>query len=397
MYCLILSFLLPTHLIAEACPKLSATKICSNIIYARKLWYIYVFCGVFAIYVVKYWHNHHIFIPLHTNIPSKQGQMKEREVSKYMVSRGYISSLIAIIVLFSLVVLLLYDKYSVAIWFSTEDTLRFSITMLFYIAAIVILIISRFVMYALQDRVQMTITKYTWWLASEAIAIAILYTIITVTLFPVDGVSMPMIGIRALLCVSIMLSIPNLAISFYAAYRSKCEELEAAQYQLQKIREENVRLTAINESDSRHKAQIEQTQRAVDRAPRMVKLHDNNGSLRLTINIDSLYYLESEDNYIKVYYKHNDKIASYMLRCKTKLVEQMLQGTGMVRCHRSYIVNIAKIRFVGEAHRMHFITMDDETIKRIPVSKSYHETLLSSLNAAGGDMSKEEIGTILRD
>ena len=334
---------------------------------------------------------------MHTNIPSKQGQMKEREVSKYMVSRGYISSLIAIIVLFSLVVLLLYDKYSVAIWFSTEDTLRFSITMLFYIAAIVILIISRFVMYALQDRVQMTITKYTWWLASEAIAIAILYTIITVTLFPVDGVSMPMIGIRALLCVSIMLSIPNLAISFYAAYRSKCEELEAAQYQLQKIREENVRLTAINESDSRHKAQIEQTQRAVDRAPRMVKLHDNNGSLRLTINIDSLYYLESEDNYIKVYYKHNDKIASYMLRCKTKLVEQMLQGTGMVRCHRSYIVNIAKIRFVGEAHRMHFITMDDETIKRIPVSKSYHETLLSSLNAAGGDMSKEEIGTILRD
>lgn len=313
--------------------------------------------------------------------------MKEREISKYLVSRGYISSLIAIIVLFSILVLLLYDKYSVAIWFSTEDTLRFSVTMLFYIGAIVILIISRFTMYALQDRVQMTITKYTWWLLSECVIIALLYTIITVSLFPTNGVSTPMISIRAILCVSVILSVPNVMISFYAAYRSKCEELEATQYQLQKIREENVRLTAINESDTRHKEQI--TKQSNDR-PRMVNLRDNSGTLRLTINIDSLYYLESEDNYIKIHYKHNDKIATYLLRCKTKLVEQMLQGTGMVRCHRSYIVNIAKIKFVGESHRMHFITMDNDTIKQIPVSKSYYTTLLESLNAECGNMNKNQ-------
>lgn len=311
--------------------------------------------------------------------------MKEKEIPKYLVSRGYISILIAIIVMFSVVVLLLYDRYSVAIWFSTEDTLRFSITMLFYIAAIVILIISRFTMNALQDRIQMTITKYTWWLACEAVAIAMLYTIMTIALFPTEGVSMPTIGIRALACVTVILTIPNVAISFYAAYRSKCEELVATQYQLQKIREENVRLMAINESDTRHKEKYNN-----ERVPRMVNLRDNSGALRLTINIDSLYYLESEDNYIKVHYKHNDKIASYMLRCKTKLIEQMLQGTGMVRCHRSYIVNIAKIKFVGEANRMHFITMDDDTIKRIPVSKSYYDSLLGSLNSTGGDINSME-------
>ena len=103
-------------------------------------------------------------------------------------------------------------------------------------------------MNALQDRIQMTITKYTWWLACEAVAIAMLYTIMTVALFPTEGVSMPTIGIRALACVTVILTIPNVAISFYAAYRSKCEELVATQYQLQKIREENVRLMAINES-----------------------------------------------------------------------------------------------------------------------------------------------------
>ena len=121
---------------------------------------------------------------------------------------------------------------------------------------------------------------------------------------------------------------------------------------------------------------------ANERAPRMINLHDNNGTLRLTISEESLYYLESEDNYIKVNYKHNDKIATYMLRCRTKSVEESLQGTALRRCHRSYIVNINKIQFVGEEHRMHFITLDDDSIRRIPLSKSYYESVLSSLNMA---------------
>lgn len=308
--------------------------------------------------------------------------MARREIPKFLVSRGYISALISFIVIFSTIFMLQYDRYSVAVWFSVDDMLRFCMTTLFYVGAIVILIVSRYVMNALQDRLEMTVTRYIWWLASESVAIALFYTIITVSLFPVEGVSTPVIALRALFCVATILAIPNGMISFYAAYRSKCEELEATQYQLQRIREENVRLTAINESDTRHMAAAaEITHRANERAPRMVNLKDNSGTVRLTINIDSLYYLESDDNYIKVHYKHNDKIASYMLRCRTKLVEQMLQGTGMVRCHRSYIVNIAKIGFVGEEHRMYYITLDDDSIKRIPVSKSYYESLMRELKS----------------
>lgn len=308
--------------------------------------------------------------------------MARREIPKFLVSRGYISALIAFIVVFSIPFMVQYDKYSVAVWFSTSDMLKFCMTILFYVGAIVILIVSRYVMYELQDRVEMTITRYLWWLLCECVAIALFYTIITSALFPTEGVTTPMIAIRALLCVMAIISVPNGMISLYAAYRTKCEELEATQYQLQRLHEENVRLAAINESDTRHMAvAAEITQRANERAPRMVNLKDNSGTVRLTINIDSLYYLESDDNYIKVHYKHNDKIASYMLRCRTKLVEQMLQGTGMVRCHRSYIVNIAKIRFVGEEHRMHYISMDNETIKRIPVSKSYYESLMKELKS----------------
>ncbi len=316
--------------------------------------------------------------------------MSRREIPKYLVSRNYISALILFVVLFSGLFLWIYDGYDAAMWFSSKDMLRFLMTIIFYVASVVILIISRLVMYAMQDRFQMTTSRYIWWLLSECVAIALLYTILTVAVFPSDGVEVPDIALRSLLCIIIIQTIPNGIISFYAAYRSKCEELEATQYQLQRIREENVRLTAIRETDSKLIEAQKQAQSAMERNPRMVNLRDNTGTLRLTINIDSIYFLKSEDNYINVHYKHNDKIASYMLRCRTKLVEQMLQGTGMVRCHRSYIVNTAKIRFIGEEHRMYYIMLDDDSIKRIPVSKSYYEQLINSVNALGNTISSQQ-------
>ena len=235
-------------------------------------------------------------------------------------------------------------------------------------------------MYALQDRYIMTITRYLWWLMCENLAISLLYTIITLSLFPEPGVTFPSVGIRALFCVTLILAIPNGLILFYAAYHAKCEEFEAASYQLQKAREECRRLELMTKHEKQRREEAVAQAAADERSPRMIKLYDNSGTLRLTINEESLYYLESEDNYIKVHYKHNDKIATYMLRCRTKSVEESLQGTSLRRCHRSFIVNINKIRFVSEEHRLHFINLDDDSIRRIPLSKSYYDAILSSLN-----------------
>lgn len=315
--------------------------------------------------------------------------MSRSEIPVYLVSRRYISTLILFIVLFSGLFLWVYDSFDVSMWFSSKDMLCFLMTIIFYVASVVILIISRTIMYALQDRVQMSISRYVWWLFSECVAIALLYTLITASMFPQPNVTIPDLALRSIMCTILILTIPNAIISFYAAYRSKCDELAAAQYQLQRAREENVRLTAIQESDNKHIEAAMQAKTSLERNPRMVNLRDNTGTLRLTINVDSLYYLQSEDNYINVHYKHNDKIASYLLRCRTKLVEQMLQGTGMVRCHRSYIVNTSKIRFIGEEHRMYYLMLDDDSIKRIPVSKSYYEQLMSSVNTLGNNITTE--------
>ena len=303
--------------------------------------------------------------------------MSSSEIPKFLVSRRYISVVIAFILVFSVLFLLIYRPFSMAVWFSVDNSLRFGFTMLFYFGAIVTLILSRVLMYSVQNRIELTPITYMWWIMGENLIISLEYTLLTVNYFPVEGLSTPMLATRALMCVTLILAIPNAIVSFYAAYKSKCEELDVSQYQLQKMREEY----RLLENSTLHELKVAQQFPAKpEPAPRMINLYDNGGTLRLTLNIDSLYYLESEDNYIRIFYKHNDKILSYMLRSRTRSIEESLKGTCMVRCHRSFIVNINKISVMEEEKRMHYIRLDDETIKRIPVSKSYYDTLVTSLN-----------------
>lgn len=309
--------------------------------------------------------------------------IKEKEIPKFLISTRYISVVIAFIVLFSGLFLFIYQPFSLAVWFSTADSLSFSLSLLFYILSIIILVVSRITMYHLQDRVDLTTMTYIWWIMFENLAISLLYTLITIKFFPVEGISTPTIATRALMCVTLILVIPNALVLFYAAYKAKCEELQATQYRLQRLSEEYRLLESNTQHELRAAAMVQsktQPQQPQETTPRMINLYDNNGMLRLTLNIDSLYYLESEDNYIKVYYKHNDKIVSYMLRCRTRSVEESLAGTCMVRCHRSFIVNINKISVMEDDRRMHYLSLDDDSIRRIPVSKSYYESLVAKLN-----------------
>ena len=288
---------------------------------------------------------------------------------------------IASIVLFSAIFLLGYQPFSLSMWFDPNNMVSMLFTLLFYVGAIVILILSRMTMYRMQDRYVITSGQYVWWLVAEALAITLLYIFVTYRYFALSGHTLVDVGMRALLCIVTILAIPNILISFYAGYRSKCEELEATQYELKRLGEEYNRL--MNESEVERRVSERIPKSVEPQSPHMVHFYDNGGTLRLTIDIKALYFLESEDNYIKVHYKHNDKMLSYLLRCKTSSVEKSLEGSPMVRCHRSYIVNTGKIRFMGEEHRMHFLTLDDDSIKRIPVSKSYYASLLASLKAIG--------------
>ena len=114
--------------------------------------------------------------------------------------------------------------------------------------------------------------------------------------------------------------------------------------------------------------------------PSLINLYDYNGALKLTINSDSLYYMESQDNYVKIFYENNGKLLSYMLRSRTKTIEENLAETSMVRCHRSYMVNVMKINHIRKGGKARYIVLANDDIKPIPVSKSYFKNLIEKID-----------------
>lgn len=295
-----------------------------------------------------------------------------KEIPMFMTSRKYLAVSVLFVIAFSVFFMVIYTPFSVSSWFSIKDMGSFGISVVFTVAAIAILAVSKTAIYLLRNRIRFTAARYIAWLMCENIVISLGYTILTFQLLPdITSSSIPSIAVRVLFFVTMITAIPYSLVTLYVAYRTKSEELEAALDERDRLRGELRAGRAATETASA----------AASHLPQMINLYDNNGTLRLTITVDSLYYLESQDNYVKVHYKHNDKFSVYMLRSRTSSIEESLSGTGMIRCHRSYIINVRKIAFIGEEHKSYYVTLNDEQVKRIPVSKRYYDNVTGAIAA----------------
>lgn len=109
-----------------------------------------------------------------------------------------------------------------------------------------------------------------------------------------------------------------------------------------------------------------------------ITLFDNSGALKLSLNPENLYYIESDDNYIKVWYTDSKgDLKQYMLRCRLKTVEESFKGSSLVRCHRKYIVNLSKVSMLRKESDGYVLDLANEEIQPITVTKTYTDTVLS--------------------
>lgn len=111
-----------------------------------------------------------------------------------------------------------------------------------------------------------------------------------------------------------------------------------------------------------------------------ITLFDNSGVLKLSLRLSSLYYIESDDNYIMVWYTDSKgELKKYMLRCRLKTVEESFKGSSLVRCHRKYIVNMDKVKVLRKEKDGYEIDLDNDLIPPIAITKTYAENVLGLL------------------
>ncbi len=92
---------------------------------------------------------------------------------------------------------------------------------------------------------------------------------------------------------------------------------------------------------------------------------------RFEVMLNDLVCIEANDNYSAFYFYKNAKIEKILFRITLKSVEtQLLENEDVMRCHKSYIVNLKHITHVSgnaQGYKLHFADLKFE----IPVSRKF--------------------------
>lgn len=279
----------------------------------------------------------------------------EYTVPKQILQRSFLLRSVLFVSLFSMLFMSLYQPsfaYSTT-WFGFHSWKQTGVTIFFYAVAISTLIVSKLLLYGYSRNNSVSGKRMIVWHLIEFLAIATEYYIFTVY-FKLGTVDIPHLLFRIPLCVALILAIPYSIIWFYAQYKAKKEELE-----LFKIT---------------HKREI------MESAHRLIQFRDSQGKHKMSLSEDSIFYIESQDNYVQIFYDLEGKLSSYLLRCSTQKIEEDLEGTGIVRCRRSFLVNTAKIARYGKEHGHLTVTLDHPSGKTITVTPAYYRAVLTRLS-----------------
>lgn len=276
------------------------------------------------------------------------------EAPKYLLQRRFLLESVAFVVVFSFLFLLSYHPFSSTIWLGLKPDVVLP-TVLFYLSGIGVLLLSKIGLMIYQIRHTITVRKYLLWFLVEFILIAVIYLLFTRRLFETDIPFTFRLVLHTSLCVGMILVIPYTIFTLLAANKAKTEELDALKLQLA-------------------------TENPVpERSDHIIHFYDFGGVLRISIPAKAIYYIASQDNYVEIQYVLEGKLLNYLMRCRTARLEKQLEGTSLIRCHRSYIVNVDNVsQFKREKSRA-FLVLTHPDAKRIPVSKSYYKAIAERL------------------
>jgi len=111
-----------------------------------------------------------------------------------------------------------------------------------------------------------------------------------------------------------------------------------------------------------------------------VTLLADNEKDTVTALADDLLYIESSDNYCTIVHLKNGQTVKPLLRSSLSRMEKQLNNPHIVRCHRSYIVNLNRVeRVTGNAQGYKLHLYSGQFV--VPVARQYNETIVAELKA----------------
>lgn len=277
------------------------------------------------------------------------------KIPAYLYDKKNSLRMILFTALFALLFINLFQPFGSRDWYpGISDIKYFAFSSLIILTGMLVVVISRVILIAYSNRRDVLYWQYALWILCEIVAMAIFYTLFA-KFFPKDGIVRDISEIfrQSLFNTTLVLLLPYLISWLYFSWKEKSALLEHIGHE---------KIADIH-------------------AKTLIAFPDEKGDLKISIMLENLLYIESADNYATIYYLNKSRLSRFLLRNSLKWMEENLtKETPLVRCHRSYIVNIDKVKILKKIKGGLVLELDAESTPDIPVSKTYYEEFMNKFS-----------------
>ena len=337
--------------------------------------------------------------------------MIRKNIPEYYVTRDNIIFFLIFVFVYSLLFVNIFTPFQGA-WYNVQHYTRaqlFTDTLIITTGGTIVLLISRIIMYYVHKSKPLSYLQYWFWQVVEIFCIAFLYALI-VHFVTKDTREFSDIFARAVIFVPTILVIPVIITLLYFSTREKDEKISALESQkAESNTSSNIKEQSGNEivntsskdnefsisddfagddmildnhlTGTGGSTQSPSAPSAVNEKPdsvtespamsKIVNFFDEKNELQLSLRLDHIYYIESAENYVHIYYRNKESVERFTLRSPLKKQQEKLEKYGFIRCHRSFLVNFANILLLRKDKNGPYLDFGQDGLQQIPISKTY--------------------------
>ncbi|MBE6296631.1 MAG: LytTR family transcriptional regulator [Bacteroidales bacterium] len=281
-----------------------------------------------------------------------------QKVPKYLLEKRSQIIMVLFVSIFAVVFINIFQPFGSDKWIDNDKittTIYFLWSIVLVSIGMIVVAISRVIMYNFSRKPNhnITVLKYIGWVFIELLLLSGSFTILALivkgnlNLTTNDPMEIYVNAIKNTVCI---LFIPYIICILYFSYQNN-------KLKLRELMGENIGFKSSN----------------------LISIRDSRGVLQLSVAKENLLYIESADNYICIWYQKGETLKKKLMRITMKEISEQLADTNIVRCHRSYMINLDLVKVMRREKENIFLELGVPNVKEIPISKTYGESVLRRL------------------
>jgi len=278
------------------------------------------------------------------------------KIPAYLYEKSNVIRLVVFTAIFALLFINIFQPFGSQNWYPNISQFKyFFFSSLIILIGMLVVVVSRIIMLAFVKKNSIFYWQYGLWVLAEILSMSLFYSLFT-KFIPKEGMERDFIDIfhRSTINTSLVILLPYSILWLYFSWHDK-----------------NMMLQKMAQDEPIHDVQKKS----------FIAFPDEKGELKITIVLENLLYVDSADNYATIHYLNKSKISHFLIRNSLKWMEENLtKESPLVRCHRSYIVNLDKVKVLRKTKDGIFLELDAINTPDIPVSKTYYERVMTKFS-----------------